>query len=60
MEKENMFPVAEYIGKQIVSLPMFYAMKVADVARICVAMREVLVLSSKLRYPSEAINLARS
>ena len=25
MEKENMFPVA-YIGKQIVSLPMFYAM----------------------------------
>ena len=52
MEKENMFPVAEYIGKQIVSLPMFYAMKVADVARICVAMREVLVLSSKLRWAS--------
>ena len=52
MEKENMFPAAEYIGKQIVSLPMFYAMKVADVARICVAMREVLVLSSKLRWGS--------
>ncbi len=37
-----MFPVAERIGKQIVSLPMFYAMNEADVERTCVAMTEVL------------------
>ena len=40
--KEHTFPVAERIGKQIVSLPMFYAMNEADVARTCAAMREVL------------------
>jgi dTDP-4-amino-4,6-dideoxygalactose transaminase len=44
--KEGMFPVAERVGKQIVSLPMFYAMNEADVERTCAAMREVLVVSS--------------
>jgi dTDP-4-amino-4,6-dideoxygalactose transaminase len=41
--KEGMFPIAERVGKQIVSLPMFYAMNEADVERTCMAMREVLV-----------------
>ncbi|MBI5436058.1 MAG: DegT/DnrJ/EryC1/StrS aminotransferase family protein [Nitrosomonadales bacterium] len=40
--KEGMFPVAERVGKQIVSLPMFYAMNERDVERTCAAMREVL------------------
>ena len=40
--KEGMFPVAERVGKQIVSLPMFYAMNESDVERTCKAMREVL------------------
>ncbi|HUW25050.1 MAG TPA: DegT/DnrJ/EryC1/StrS aminotransferase family protein [Gallionella sp.] len=40
--REGMFPVAERIGKQIVSLPMFYAMNEVDVERTCVAMNEVL------------------
>lgn len=40
--KEGMFPVAERVGKQIVSLPMFYAMNESDVERTCEAMREVL------------------
>jgi dTDP-4-amino-4,6-dideoxygalactose transaminase len=47
--KEGMFPVAERVGKQIVSLPMFYAMNEADVERTCVAMVEVLAVSSNLR-----------
>jgi dTDP-4-amino-4,6-dideoxygalactose transaminase len=47
--KEGMFPVAERIGKQIVSLPMFYAMNEGDVERVCVAMREVLAEPSKIR-----------
>ncbi len=46
--REGMFPVAERVGKQIVSLPMFYAMNEADVERTCKAMREVLAVSSKL------------
>ena len=37
-----MFPVAEHVGKQIASLPMFYAMNEADVEHTCAAMREVL------------------
>jgi dTDP-4-amino-4,6-dideoxygalactose transaminase len=37
-----MFPVAEQVGRQIVSLPMFYAMTIADVERVCAAMQEVL------------------
>ena len=44
--KEHMFPVAERVGKQIVSLPMFYAMNESDVERTCAAMREVLTMSS--------------
>ncbi len=40
--KEGMFPIAERVGKQIVSLPMFYAMNKADVERTCAAMCEVL------------------
>jgi dTDP-4-amino-4,6-dideoxygalactose transaminase len=39
---EGMFPVAEQVGRQIVSLPMFYAMTIADVERVCAAMQEVL------------------
>jgi dTDP-4-amino-4,6-dideoxygalactose transaminase len=37
-----MFPVAERVGRQIVSLPMFYAMNESDVERVCAAMVEVL------------------
>ena len=40
--REGMFPVAERVGRQIVSLPMFYAMNEGDVERTCKAMREVL------------------
>jgi dTDP-4-amino-4,6-dideoxygalactose transaminase len=40
--KEGMFPIAEQVGRQIVSLPMFYAMTEADVERTCRAMQEVL------------------
>ncbi|MDD2685894.1 MAG: DegT/DnrJ/EryC1/StrS aminotransferase family protein [Gallionella sp.] len=40
--KEGMFPIAEHVGKQIVSLPMFYAMNEADVERTVKAVREVL------------------
>ncbi|MFZ2525036.1 MAG: DegT/DnrJ/EryC1/StrS family aminotransferase, partial [Candidatus Ferrigenium altingense] len=40
--KEGMFPVAERVGKQIVSLPMFYAMNEGDVERTCAVMCEVL------------------
>jgi dTDP-4-amino-4,6-dideoxygalactose transaminase len=43
--KEGMFPVAERVGKQIVSLPMFYAMNEGDVERTCAAMKEVLEVS---------------
>lgn len=39
---EGMFPIAERVGRQIVSLPMFYAMTEEDVERTCAAMREVL------------------
>lgn len=47
--REGMFPVAERVGKQIVSLPMFYAMNEGDVERTCKAMREVLAVSSNSR-----------
>ena len=40
--KEGMFPVAERVGKQIVSLPMFYAMNEGDVERTCVVIRDIL------------------
>ncbi|MDD5613437.1 MAG: DegT/DnrJ/EryC1/StrS aminotransferase family protein, partial [Gallionella sp.] len=39
---EGMFPAAEQVGRQIVSLPMFYAMTEADVERTCAAMKAVL------------------
>jgi len=47
--KEGLFPVAERVGKQIVSLPMFYAMNEADVERTCKAMCEVLAVPFNLR-----------
>ncbi|HEU0188872.1 MAG TPA: DegT/DnrJ/EryC1/StrS aminotransferase family protein [Gallionella sp.] len=47
--RAGMFPVAERVGKQIVSLPMFYAMNESDVERTCNAMREVLAVSPNLR-----------
>jgi dTDP-4-amino-4,6-dideoxygalactose transaminase len=40
--KEGMFPISEQVGRQIVSLPMFYAMTFIDVERTCMAIREVL------------------
>ncbi|MGZ8256905.1 MAG: DegT/DnrJ/EryC1/StrS family aminotransferase [Gallionella sp.] len=40
--KEGMFPIAERVGKQIVSLPMFYSLSINDVSRVCVALRAVL------------------
>lgn len=40
--KEGMFPVAERVGRQIVSLPMFYTMNETDVERVCAALHEVL------------------
>ena len=40
--KEGMFPIAEHVGRQIVSLPMFYAMTTEDVERVCAAMNEIL------------------
>jgi len=47
--KEGMFPVAERVGRQIVSLPMFYAMNESDVERTCAAICEVLAVPFKLR-----------
>jgi dTDP-4-amino-4,6-dideoxygalactose transaminase len=44
--KEGMFPISERIGKQIVSLPMFYAMTIEDVERVCAAINEVLTASA--------------
>lgn len=40
--KEGMFPVAERVGRLIVSLPMFTAMSKADVERAVAAVKEVL------------------
>ena len=40
--KEGMFPVAERIGRQTVSLPMFYAMSESDVDRSVAAVKSVL------------------
>ncbi len=40
--REGMFPVAERVGRQIITLPLFPAMSEADVERVCVAVREVL------------------
>src|SRR5574340_474403 len=46
--REGMFPVAERVGRQIVSLPMFYAMNEGDVERTCKAMCEVLGYGAEL------------
>lgn len=40
--REGMFPVAEWIGRQTVTLPMFPSLSEADVERVCAAVREVL------------------
>lgn len=40
--KEGMFPVAERIGRQIVTLPMFYALTENDVERTVGAVKSVL------------------
>lgn len=40
--KEGMFPIAESVGKRIVSLPMFATMTNADVERAVQATREIL------------------
>ncbi|MES2933594.1 MAG: DegT/DnrJ/EryC1/StrS aminotransferase family protein [Pseudomonadota bacterium] len=39
---EGMFPVAERIGRQTVTLPMFYAMATNDVERVVKAVKSVL------------------
>lgn len=39
---QGMFPIAERVGRQIVSLPMFYAMTENDVERTCAALQQVL------------------
>jgi dTDP-4-amino-4,6-dideoxygalactose transaminase len=40
--KEGMFPVAESVGRRIVTLPLFPKMSEADVKRVVAAVREVL------------------
>ncbi len=40
--REGMFPVAESVGRRIVTLPLFPAMGEADVERVCAAVRDVL------------------
>jgi dTDP-4-amino-4,6-dideoxygalactose transaminase len=41
--KEGMFPVSEKIGRLTVTLPMFYAMTVADVERAVAAVKAILI-----------------
>ncbi|WP_348695802.1 DegT/DnrJ/EryC1/StrS aminotransferase family protein [Duganella fentianensis] len=41
--KEGMFPVAERIGRLTVTLPMFYAMNMADVERTVAAVKAILI-----------------
>ncbi|WP_373988282.1 DegT/DnrJ/EryC1/StrS family aminotransferase [Duganella sp. BuS-21] len=41
--KEGMFPVAEKVGRLTVTLPMFYAMSVADVERVVAAVKAILI-----------------
>lgn len=40
--KPGMFPVAESVGRRIVTLPLFQKMSEADVERVVIAVREVL------------------
>jgi dTDP-4-amino-4,6-dideoxygalactose transaminase len=42
--REGMFPVAESVGRRIVSLPLFPKMGEADVERVVNAVREVLAV----------------
>ncbi|MDD5180047.1 MAG: DegT/DnrJ/EryC1/StrS aminotransferase family protein [Gallionellaceae bacterium] len=39
---EGMFPIAESVGRRIVTLPLFPAMTDTDVERVCAAVREAL------------------
>ncbi|MES1981986.1 MAG: DegT/DnrJ/EryC1/StrS aminotransferase family protein [Pseudomonadota bacterium] len=39
---DGMFPIAESVGRRIVTLPLFPAMNAADVERVCAAVRAVL------------------
>lgn len=41
--KEGMFPVAEQVGRLTVTLPMFYAMTLADVDRAVAAVKALLI-----------------
>lgn len=40
--KEGMFPIAEYVGKQIVTLPLFNTMTESDVERVVDAVKSLL------------------
>ena len=42
---EGMYPHAEHIGASTITLPLFPAMEVADVERVCIALREVISAS---------------
>ena len=48
------FPVAERIGRSIVSLPMFAAMQDADVDRVLAALPAALVAATRARAPGRA------
>ena len=48
------FPVAERIGRSIVSLPMFAAMQDADVDRVLAALPAALVAAMRARAPGRA------
>lgn len=41
--REGMFPIAERVGRQIVTLPMFFSMTEADVERVVTAVESILL-----------------
>lgn len=45
--KEGDFPNAEKIGREIITLPLFPAMTLADVERVCAATREIIESAKK-------------
>lgn len=45
--KEGDFPNAEKIGRETVTLPLFPAMELADVERVCAATREIIETARK-------------
>jgi dTDP-4-amino-4,6-dideoxygalactose transaminase len=45
--REGDFPVAERIGRETVTLPLFPAMRDADVDRVCDAVREILAENAR-------------